>query len=698
MKAFATILILLLIVQFSSEAKLQGQMRLDSLRAELNNYTNEDSGRARLLANLSFLLSRIDVEESEQLAKQGLELSERINFQPGKALCYRNLGILKGFAGNYLEAIDLLFKAEEISTEENDRATLANVYINIGIVYSLVNETDKALEYFEKSLAICLADGNKHVAASNFNNIAGVSIKKKEYEKALTYYNKALELYVELDLQTNIASTLNNIGNNYNLLNNYEKAYDCYQQGLAISNKVKDESGRMFALGNLADLFNNIFEKNPESAARVVSSEGGRRKMIQKAIDFASQAAEIAWEKVNRNTYAEWKKVLARSYFLSGDFESAYENLQETYNLKDSLISTESKASIEKLEARKNAELKQKEIDLLLKDKKFSMLLTIVLSIASIAAIAFVIHLVIYLRKKEKINSLLIEKNKIIEDAFHELSAQNETIIQTKNELELLNEGLVEREHELMTVNATKDKFFSIIAHDLKNPLGAMIGASNALIKLGDQFSDQEKNEMYGVIAASSEHLYSLLENLLTWARSQTGTIEFYPNVKTLKYVVDDTIALHKLQAENKDIRIESNIDESIQIFADSQMIHTVLRNLVSNAIKFTGEGGKIELSARIIANNKPQKHVELRVTDNGVGMDESEVARLFRIDGGLRGHGTNNERGTGLGLIVCREFVEKNGGTIWASSRLNYGTTFSFTLPLYEANSATEQIEQVNF
>lgn len=690
MRAFATILLIFLALQFRSEGKLQGQMRIDSLREELENSLTDDTTKARLMANLSFLLVKVDVDEAEALANKGVELSERLGFPAGKALCLRNLAIIKGFAGDNLEAVNLLFQAEDLAIGINDITLLANIYINIGIIFTQVNELDKALEYFEKSLEICLATGNKHVAASNYNNIASIRAKKKDYSTALGFYQKALDLYVELDLQTNIAGTLNNIGNNYNRMKNYDEAYKCYLQSLDISNKYKDNSGRMYSLGNLADLFNEVVESDSESAGRILAKEGGRRAIINKAIEYASTAAEIASDQVNKNTFVEWKKVLAQSYFLSGDYEKAYLNFQEMYNVKDSLLQNENKASIEKLEARKNAELKQKEIDLLRKDKEFSTLLTIVLSIASLAAIAFVIHLVRYLKKKDKINSLLIEKNKIIEDAFHELSAQNDTIIQTKNELELLNEGLVEREHELMTVNATKDKFFSIIAHDLKNPLGAMIGASNALIKLGDEFSDDEKNEMYGVIAASSEHLYSLLENLLTWARSQTGTIEFHPNVKTLKFVVDDTIALHQLQAENKNIIIESNIDDSIQVFADSQMIHTVLRNLVSNAIKFTAEGGKIRISARILSGNNHKKHVELRVTDNGIGMDESEVARLFRIDGGLRGQGTNSERGTGLGLIVCREFVEKNGGTIWASSKPNHGTTFSFTLPLYDYEAAS--------
>ncbi len=697
MRAFATIVLIILFVQFNSDGKLQGQMLIDSLRAELGKATEEDTTKARLMANLSFLLIKVDIDESEMLANKALKLSDRLDFSAGTALSLRNIAIIKSFAGDYLDALNLLYRAEDISLGIGDKATLSNVYINIGIVFTKVNEFDKALEYFDKSLEICLATGNKQVAASNYNNIASINSKKKDYAKALVFYRKALDLYVELDLQTNIASTLNNLGSNYHRMKNYDEAYNCYQQSLEISNKYKDVSGRMYALGNLADLFNEVLQSGSEAAARIVVSEGGCGMIIAKAIEYARTASEIACEQVNKNAYLEWLKVLSQSYFLSGDFEKAYTCSREMYNLRDSLLSTETKESIDKLEARKNSELKQKEIDLLLKDKKFSLLLTIFLSIAAIAAIAFVIHLVIYLKKKDRINSLLIEKNKIIEDAFHELSAQNETIIQTKNELELLNEGLVEREHELMTVNATKDKFFSIIAHDLKNPLGAMIGASNVLIKLGNEFSEEEKNEMFGVIAASSEHLYSLLENLLTWARSQTGTIEFHPNIKTLKFVVDDTIALHQLQAENKNICIECNIDESIQIFADSQMIHTVLRNLVSNAIKFTGEGGKIEISARIVPSNTIKKNVELRVTDNGIGMDESEVARLFRIDGGLRGQGTKNERGTGLGLIVCREFVEKNGGTIWASSRLNHGTTFSFTLPLYEPNAATKQIEQGN-
>ncbi len=254
--------------------------------------------------------------------------------------------------------------------------------------------------------------------------------------------------------------------------------------------------------------------------------------------------------------------------------------------------------------------------------------------------------------------------------------------IKKKNiELAELNAGLEEkvseRTKQLSELNATKDKFFSIIAHDLKNPFNALMGFSTLLIDDYDSFDDEEKKDLIKTMNDASENAYKLLQNLLEWSRSQTGSIKWEPDNIQIDKIVNETIGLLQNQAVNKNITIKGIIPANTYAFADENMITTVIRNLMSNALKYTSKGGEVKLYAS--SNNS---HVEITVEDNGVGIRQEDIEKLFRIDVNFSTNGTDNEVGTGLGLILCKEFVTKNGGNIWVESEEGKGSKFRFTLP----------------
>jgi PAS domain S-box-containing protein len=231
--------------------------------------------------------------------------------------------------------------------------------------------------------------------------------------------------------------------------------------------------------------------------------------------------------------------------------------------------------------------------------------------------------------------------------------------------------------NKLKELNVTKDKFFSIIAHDLKSPFNSITGFSELLL---DNYSNMEIDEIktsLKFIQSSSKHAYALLENLLVWARSQTQSIEFKPIVFNLKDGIYDTVAMAESIAAKKQIKLISDIAGNISIFADINMINTVIRNLLSNAIKFTPAEGKIEIC---VSQNSESWLFSIR--DNGVGIDPKNIDKLFKIESKFSTFGTENETGTGLGLILCREFVEKHGGKIWIESTLEKGTEFIFSIP----------------
>ncbi|MCB1190606.1 MAG: hybrid sensor histidine kinase/response regulator [Leptospiraceae bacterium] len=233
---------------------------------------------------------------------------------------------------------------------------------------------------------------------------------------------------------------------------------------------------------------------------------------------------------------------------------------------------------------------------------------------------------------------------------------------------------------QLESLNATKDKFFSIIAHDLKNPFNALISVSELLLNSGETFSLEENKRFIGMIYDSSKHTLNLLQNLLTWSRSQTNKIPFNPTSFDIKALINDVTTFHKFTlADAKQITIQNEIlcPDNHQAIADREMIQTVFRNLLSNAIKFTPKGGSIAIGCKSYEKDE----ILFYVRDTGIGITQENLGKLFKIEEGFSTRGTDDERGTGLGLILCKEFVEKNGGHIWVESENEMGSTFYFTL-----------------
>ena len=235
---------------------------------------------------------------------------------------------------------------------------------------------------------------------------------------------------------------------------------------------------------------------------------------------------------------------------------------------------------------------------------------------------------------------------------------------------------------ELIQMNNIRNKFFSIIAHDLKNPFSGILGLAEMIAQDADKLDINEIKQTGEVMLKSTKVLYELLENLLEWSRSQLGTIEFNQHPLSVKEYIEKAISIYQLKADQKKISLRSFINIDAYVYADNYMLNTILRNLIGNAIKFTPEGGIILVGATICDN---QEFVKLYVRDSGIGIPKENQDKIFRLDTKYVRSGTNNEIGTGLGLILVKELVEKHGGTIWFESEENKGTTFYFTLPKYE-------------
>lgn len=294
--------------------------------------------------------------------------------------------------------------------------------------------------------------------------------------------------------------------------------------------------------------------------------------------------------------------------------------------------------------------------------------------IASLLPMGIVLY---HLAKNYELNRLSSER---ITQKNRSLEQKNNQITSNLDELKMLNSELDYSNRKLSELNVTKDKFFSIIAHDLKNPFSAILGLIKMLNKDFDRFDKAKKIELLQMLQKSGDNVYNLLENLLSWANIQKGTMRFEPNFFSISDLVESIFVIHLESANLKRVNLNNLVRGVHVVYADKNMLTIVLNNLISNAIKFTHEGGEVKILAEEV-----NEELQIRIEDNGVGISKDKVGELFRIEHSFSSVGTNKEKGTGLGLLLCKEFVLKNGGEISVESVKDEGSTFMFTIPIKE-------------
>jgi two-component system, sensor histidine kinase and response regulator len=274
-------------------------------------------------------------------------------------------------------------------------------------------------------------------------------------------------------------------------------------------------------------------------------------------------------------------------------------------------------------------------------------------------------------------SSQLIEQNEIMHQLNREVSNLQRQLIKEKHALESTLARLADANKKLTILNADKDRFISILAHDLKSPFTGLLGWSEVLLDNLRTYDINKIEELIIYIRRSAKGAYNLLEDLLLWARAQSDMLPFDPEELNLMDILETIVEIFDPVASNKNISVTCSLSEEIIVIADLNMLNTILRNLVSNAVKFSKRDGEIT----IMAERNPE-HITITVSDSGVGIPSDVLPELFNISQNYTTPGTSGEKGTGLGLLLCKELVEKHGGKIWADSIPGKGSQFSFTVP----------------
>jgi signal transduction histidine kinase len=455
-----------------------------------------------------------------------------------------------------------------------------------------------------------------------------------ELDTALKYNLEALRIREEIGDKHGIGGSLNNIAVIYadSAFQSVDlnTALDYLGRSLRIKEELGDEVGICQTLINMGQLRTDLGQF---STAKIY---------LDKALTMAS---ELGVTNLLMVTYAH----LADFYEKTGDYRQAFKYQVIYTNLMDSVYIEDNKQQIAEMQVRYETQKKEQENELLKQQSEIQALQIIrqrnqknsfIILAVLLLGLAVAIFSRFYLKKKT--NRLLEEKNR-----------------------------------QLAIMNVTKDKFLSILSHDLKNPLGVLLQVSVQLKERFHELNDDQKLQIINLISRSSEQTHNLLGDLLEWSAARNGNALLKPERLDLSELVGSNFELLKLTAEKKEIRLISDIPANTVVFGDRNMISAVLRNLLSNALKFMLKPGNI----RVDYAGKG-KMIEVRVQDEGIGISEEDVGKLFRIDVNSAQIGGQGEKGTGLGLILCREFVEKNGGTIRAESVKDVGSTFIFTLP----------------
>ncbi len=643
------------IVFFSFTLFAQANKQIDSLENLLKN-AKEDSNKVLIMYQLAWKYLSSEPEKMKKYTLQGIALAHRIKFHHGKVLLLNRLGDYYSHTGNYPKAVEYATQSLKLAEETKDSTGIADAHVMLGIVHQEgLKNNNLALRHYIEALKIYESKKNEAGMAASYNLLARFySSTPKDHSLAQQYADKAIQIAQKQNNEDFMAWCLTTKGLIYKNIANFDSALSYFEKAILSYQNVKDKTN--VAINGL--LIGNVYLQ-----------KGKFSRAIEKYWGQIYPIKELKANALLRDVYGG----LAKAYAAQKRYDSAYIYHLWHTQLKDSISNEETIQKVAIIRANYEEEEKEAKIALLEKEKEIArdekqlyMIGFVGIAVALLLILLFVIRNNQY---KQKINRLLQERNE-------EVSTHNEVLLQAKEEITMQRDMLEEQNRQLKEVNETKNKLFSIISHDLRSPINRLKGILSLVVH--DAISEDELKMYFANLHSNFNSLYETLDNLLQWAYSQMGGIKNNPQPVNMPYLIENHITLFSEIAKTKQIKILYEGLPNLYAFADEDQVRLILRNLIHNAIKFTPLQGKI-----VIAAKQEDSFIEVAIRDTGVGMSEEQIANLFRTSFSHTTQGTSGEKGTGLGLLLCKEMVEKNGGKIWVESTEGKGTTFYFTLPI---------------
>ena len=660
----------------------QQNSKIDSLERALSE--TEGTERSQMLMRLSTLYAPISPEKSLEYDLENAALQKDLGSVKNLSGTLNNIGVTYYMMGDYGKSLDYFGQSLQLREQLNDTINIVKTLNNLGVISQITGDFQKALEYLNRSLIFKLDLNDTLSIAKTLNNIGVIYKDVKEFEDAKKFLSQALDSYLAVDDRSGIAAAYNNLGQVFEAQEEADSAMFYLLKSLEIKREIDDERGIANTLNNLAILYHT--QGDDQQAEELFMEAVEIRRRIGDAFGLASSLNYLGNLYLQQGKYQESSAFffesngIAQEENLSGIQQRNYAGLSQLYektgeplkalefykkysDAKDAVFNHDLNMQIADLNVQYETEKSKRELELYRQENEIQELkiansqkerIQFIAGIISLFFASVLVFVYLQYRNNKRLNAQLQTYNRELE-------------IRVK-----------ERTHELEDANATKDRFFSIIAHDLKSPFNGLLGFAGLLSSEYDELTDFEKRDFATMIDESATGIYKLLENLLEWASSQTGAIQLSREKLDISRMIGEIIRTNKTLGEKKNISSEVVINSSRQAFADEDTVKTILRNLYSNALKFTSKGGRIKF---LIDDIEPDM-IRISIEDNGVGIRKEDMKNLFNLQHKHRTHGTEKEPGTGLGLILCKEFAEINGGKLTVKSEPGKGSTFSLTLP----------------
>ena len=605
---------------------------IDSLKLELRK-SKIDTAKINLLNELSRNNFYSDPMEGMRYGEIALNLASKIQWKKGMAIANDHIGICYWVTANHPKSISYFKNSLSNYKDLKDQAGTANAYSHLGSLHLGIKKYKQAFVYFNEAYKIDRLTSNKTQMANDLTGIADVFFKTNNNTKAIEFYLKAKELYFTVNNFYGVGVSYINIGKAYSSKKEYSDGLVNYNKALDNLNKIE---------GTKYDIGNAYFEMGKAYYNFALEDKRTKTKNLNLSLKYLNKAIHTFTEIKTFDKINECNLELYKVYKGTGNYKLALEYFEKHLKIKETFLNYENNIKLGELKTKREFELRDKKIkiqNLQIKSETSKVYLLITITIATL--ILLTLFLWLYLSKRSN-NKLLSQKNK-----------------------------------EISNANKQKDRFFSIIAHDLRGPFSGFLGLTELLASEIDTMDKEEIQFSAAIMASSAKNLENLLENLLKWSCMEQGLIPFTPQEINLYQTTMECILILQAAAEKKEIQIQNKIKEDTIVFADNYMLHTIIRNILSNAIKFTQKGGSITIQAE-----KDSKNTIISITDSGIGMNAKIVENIFNLDVKTNRTGTEDEPSSGLGLILCKEFVEKHGGKIGIESEENKGTTFYCSFP----------------
>ena len=591
---------------------------------ELASKIGYKKGLAWAYGSLGFAYTNIDNKKAVKFTKKALEIRQRIGDKAGIATSTNVLAVIRYYESDYLASIEYHLKAMKMREEIGDQNKIAVSYNAIALVHLALEDYETAREYLDKALVIRENQGYKTGIGIIKANIGEIYYRTGDYKNAHLYFTEALRVNEEIGNVKSVANTLVNLGRTEFKLSDFDEALKYYRRAEKIYVELVEKHGLSQAQNGIA----------------LIHQENGD---INRAIENALSALENARAVNSLDISSISADILQSAYEEKGDYKNAFKYLSVYKEVSEELKVTEKLKKLARLEFDyKLNKVKEEQKAALVRQEKYIQYLMITLTLSLVIVALIIAGYVNKRRTNKKLNNL--------------------------------NSRLEE-------LNASKDRFFSIIAHDLRGPFQTILGYSEALTSQIAYLEKEEIHEFSVNLYASLQKQYELLNDLLHWSQLQNGNFELQSEPILLCEEVDKVIEAIEFTAQHKEIKIANEIEKDLIVLADKNMLHLVLRNLISNGLKFSNQGGTVK-----IRSHKKEKTAEISVVDNGIGIHKKDIEKLFRIDIHHSTRGTKNERGTGLGLILSKEIIEKHSGQIRVESKPDQGSNFTFSIPSTES------------